>query len=118
MQFFLNPFNNINCPRITRCLISICFFRFRVNHGTAKRLLLNRRYIGDFGYPPIIDLEIFNKGKEQLMERADKLNRINRELEKPKREIPTNFTIEKENINESSPFSNAIRRYENIVERS
>lgn len=89
-----------------------------VNHGSAKRLLKNRRYIGEYNYPPIVELEIFNRAEEELNERAGKLNRINKELEKPKRVVPTKFFIKNNKCEGSYPFSKAIQNYHSIIERS
>ena len=36
------------------------------NHGTIKLMLLNRRYLGDDFYPPIISEEMFNAAAEEL----------------------------------------------------
>lgn len=46
-------------------------------HGTAKRLMENRHYLGDDFYPAIIDQETYDKAAIRL-ERAGKLGRLNR----------------------------------------
>lgn len=54
-------------------------------HGTAKRLMENRHYLGDDFYPAIIDQETYDKAAAIRLERAEKLGRLNRKKnEKPK----------------------------------
>lgn len=38
-------------------------------HGSAKRLLQNRHYLGDAYYPAIIDRETFDKAEQELKKR-------------------------------------------------
>ena len=45
-------------------------------HGTAKRLMENRHYLGDDFYPAIIDQETFDKAAAMRLERAGKLMKI------------------------------------------
>lgn len=47
-------------------------------HGTAKRLMENRHYLGDDFYPAIIDQETYDKAAAIRFERAGKLGRLNR----------------------------------------
>ncbi len=47
-------------------------------HGTAKRLMENRHYLGDDFYPAIIDQVTFDKAAAIRLERAGKLGRLNR----------------------------------------
>jgi hypothetical protein len=47
-------------------------------HGTAKRLMENRHYLGDDFYPAIIDQETYDKAAAIRLERAGKLGRLNR----------------------------------------
>ncbi len=47
-------------------------------HGTAKRLMENRHYLGDDFYPAIIDQETFDEAAAIRLERAGKLGRLNR----------------------------------------
>ena len=51
-------------------------------HGTAKRLMENRHYLGDDFYPAIIDQETYDKAAAIRLERAGKLGRLNRKKER------------------------------------
>ena len=62
-------------------------------HGSAGRMLRNKKYLGDDYYPAIIDKETFDKAEEIRMKRAKALGRV-WELEGKKDILfPTNFTI-------------------------
>lgn len=50
-------------------------------HGTARRLMENRHYLGDDFYPAIIDQETYDKAAAIRFERAEKLGRLNRKRE-------------------------------------
>lgn len=60
-------------------------------HSSAKRLMQNRHYLGDDFYPPIIDLETFNKAESLRLERAGKLGRLNRIKASKPLTVPTRF---------------------------
>ena len=45
-------------------------------HGTAKRLLMTKHYLGDDFYPAIIDVETYQKTLEELINRAAALGRL------------------------------------------
>ena len=62
-------------------------------HGTAKRLMENRHYLGDDFYPAIIDQESFDKAAAIRMERAGKLGRLNRKKELKAVVSPTGFRM-------------------------
>lgn len=62
-------------------------------HGTVKRLLTNRHYIGDNFYPAIIDDEIFNKAQMELTARAAALGRTNKATKQTIPKAPTIFSI-------------------------
>ena len=47
-------------------------------HGSVKRLLSNKHYLGDDFYPAIIDEGTFNKTQEEIMRRAEALGRTGR----------------------------------------
>ena len=66
----------------------------KLYHGSAGRMLQNKKYLGDDYYPAIIDKETFDKAEEIRMDRAMALGRV-RELKE--KNIPVFF--EKENIN-------------------
>ena len=62
-------------------------------HGTVKKLLSNRHYLGDAFYPAIIDEDTFTKAALEGDRRSEKLGRNNR-VQAPKvRKAPTRFTF-------------------------
>lgn len=60
-------------------------------HGTAKRMMENRHYLGDDFYPAIIDQETFDKAAAIRLERAGKLGRLNRKKNSKPTAAPTSF---------------------------
>lgn len=62
-------------------------------HGTAKRLLMTKHYLGDDFYPAIIDEETYQKAQEELINRAAALGRLNRTTKQKPIKTPTLFTI-------------------------
>lgn len=66
-------------------------------HGTAKRLMKNRHYLGDDFYPAIIDQETFAKAAAIRLERAEKLGRLNRKKESKPTASPTDFAWQPQN---------------------
>ena len=62
-------------------------------HGTVKKLLSNRHYLGDAFYPAIIDEDTFTKAALEGDRRSEKLGRNNR-VQAPKvKKAPTRFTF-------------------------
>ena len=62
-------------------------------HGTVKKLLNNRHYLGDAFYPAIIDEDTFTKAALEGDRRSEKLGRDNR-VQAPKvKKAPTRFTF-------------------------
>ena len=62
-------------------------------HGTVKKLLSNRHYLGDAFYPAIIDEDTFTKVALEGDRRSEKLGRNNR-VQAPKvKKAPTRFTF-------------------------
>ena len=62
-------------------------------HGTVKKLLSNRYYLGDAFYPAIIDEDTFTKAALEGDRRSEKLGRNNR-VQAPKvKKAPTRFTF-------------------------
>ena len=47
-------------------------------HGSVKRLLSNKHYLGDDYYPPIIDEDSFAKAQDEIARRAEALGRTGR----------------------------------------
>ena len=62
-------------------------------HGTAKRLMENRHYLGDDFYPAIIDQETYDKAAAIRLERAGKLGRLNKKKNTKPAAPPTNFRM-------------------------
>ena len=62
-------------------------------HGTAKRLMENRHYLGDDFYPAIIDQETYDKAAAIRFERAGKLGRLSRKKSVKPAASPTGFRI-------------------------
>ena len=62
-------------------------------HGTVKKLLNNRHYLGDAFYPAIIDEDTFTKAVLEGDRRSEKLGRNNRVPAPKVRKIPTRFTF-------------------------
>jgi cysteine synthase len=62
-------------------------------HGTAKRLMENRHYLGDDFYPAIIDQETYDKAAAIRLERAGKLGRLNRKKSAKPAASPTGFRM-------------------------
>lgn len=64
-------------------------------HGTAKRTMENRHYLGDDFYPAIIDKETFDKAAAIRLERAEKLGRLNKKKGSKPATVPTHFQLAK-----------------------
>ena len=62
-------------------------------HGTVKKLLSNRHYLGDAFYPAIIDEDTFTKAALEGDRRSEKLGRNNRVLTPKVKKAPTRFTF-------------------------
>lgn len=62
-------------------------------HGTAKRLMENRHYLGDDFYPAIIDQETYDKAAAIRFERAGKLGRLNMKKSVKPAASPTGFRM-------------------------
>lgn len=50
-------------------------------HGTAGKMLRNKRYLGDNYYPAVIDGDIFEKAEAERIKRATSLGRVWEEKE-------------------------------------
>ena len=48
----------------------------KLYHGSAGRMLRNKKYLGDDYYPAIIDKETFDKAEEIRIDRAKALGRV------------------------------------------
>lgn len=76
-------------------------------HGTVKRMITNRHYIGDEVYPPIIDADSFEKAQEELADRAKKLGRTNKVGRKKEIKIPLSFSLKHVKKHYDDPFAQA-----------
>lgn len=83
----------------------------KLYHGSAGRMLQNKKYLGDDYYPVIIDKETFDKAEEIRMSRAKALGRV-RELEGKKDILfPTKFTMPAVKKVSDDPFEQAAYAY-------
>lgn len=83
----------------------------KLYHGSAGRMLRNRKYLGDGYYPPIIDKETFDQAEAVRISRAKALGR-NWELEaKPASAAPTKFTMTPVKKVYEDPFMQAAYAY-------
>lgn len=83
----------------------------KLYHGSAGRMLRNRKYLGDGYYPPIIDKETFERAEAVRISRARALGRI-RELEtKPGGTAPTRFKMPPVKKVYDEPFMQAAYAY-------
>lgn len=64
-----------------------------VCHCSAKRLLENRRYLGDSFYPALIDRETYEAAGAERLRRAQRLGRLNRESSPARTSVPTRFRL-------------------------
>lgn len=83
----------------------------KLYHGSAGRMLRNKRYLGDDYYPAIIDKETFDKAEEIRMSRAKALGRV-QELEGKKDILfPTSFFMPAVKKVSDDPFEQAAYVY-------
>lgn len=83
-------------------------------HGSAGKMLRNKRYLGDDYYPAIIDQEIFDKAEKVRMGKARTLGRVRELVEDPKPEYSMKFTIPKVEQKYTDPFKQAEYAYSMI----
>lgn len=62
-------------------------------HGTVKRIIENKHYVGDNFYPPIIDKETYKSAQTEIKNRAIQLGRDKKFKETAPRKVPTDFTF-------------------------
>ena len=83
----------------------------KLYHGSAGRMLRNKKYFGDDYYPAIIDKETFDKAEEIRRSRAKALGRV-WELEGEKETIfPTSFSMPAVKKFSDDPFEQAAYAY-------
>lgn len=76
-------------------------------HGTVKRILINRRYLGDEFYPAIIGADLFDMAQKELAKRAAKLGRLEKASKKKEVVIPTQFSVKPVGEHFDNPFKQA-----------
>ena len=86
-------------------------------HGTAKRILQNRYYLGDNFYPAIIDRDTFDLVSTELVKRATQMGRLDKVKATVIKPIPTSFTMKQPNKVLPNPLRQAEYLY-SLIERS
>lgn len=76
-------------------------------HGTVKRMLQNRHYVGDSFYPAIVAKETFDAVARELEKRAAALGRLNRKRPTSSKAIPTGFIMRPPEMELPNPFQQA-----------
>ncbi len=84
------------------------------NSSSVKRILTNKKYLGNDIYPKIIDRESFEKAGQILKERAVAMGRVWEKEEEIIR-VPCKFRYKEEGILPLDPFERAIHQY-NLIE--
>ena len=80
------------------------------NSSSVKRILTNKKYLGNDIYPKIIDRESFGKAGQMLKERAVAMGRI-WEKEEEIIKVPCKFRYKKEDTLPLDPFERASYKY-------
>ena len=80
---------------------------FTPYHGSAKRILQNRHYLGDAFYPAILDEKIFDQAAAMLIKRAEKLGRLNKAKAPIVPKIPNHFYMLEPTVEEINPLLQA-----------
>lgn len=80
-------------------------------HGTAGKMLRNKRYLGDGYYPTIIDKETFEKAEEERARRAKRLGRIFEPKQIEKINALTGFIVGEVTQKYINPFKQAEYAY-------
>ena len=84
------------------------------NSSSVKRLLTNKKYLGNDIYPKIIDRESFEKAGQMLKERAVVMGRV-WEKEEETIKVPCKFRYKSEEVLPIDPFERASHQY-NLIE--
>lgn len=83
----------------------------KLYHGSAKRMMQNRHYLGDEYYPPIIEQSTFDAALAEQQKRAEALGRIY-EPQAAEEILPdTHFTIGRVEQKYEDPFRQAEYAY-------
>ena len=84
------------------------------NSSSVKRILTNKKYLGNDIYPKIIDRESFKKAGQMLKERAVAMGRV-WEKEEEIIKVPCKFRYKEEGALPLNPFERARHQY-NLIE--
>lgn len=84
------------------------------NSSSVKRILTNKKYLGNEIYPKIIDGESFEKAGQMLKKRAVAMGRV-WEKEEEIIKVPCKFRYKEEGILPLAPFERASHQY-NLIE--
>ena len=82
-----------------------------VNHCQAKRMMLNKKYLGTDYYPALVSEDIMEQVKAELTRRAGKLGRVFEPKEQDLPIVPTRFQFGKEEMSFNNPFLQAQYMY-------
>ena len=85
-----------------------------VNHCQAKRMMLNKKYLGTDYYPALVSEDIMEQVKAELTRKAGKLGRVFEPKEQDLPIVPTRFQFGKEEMSFDNPFLQAQYMYELI----
>ena len=85
-----------------------------VNHCQAKRMMLNKKYLGTDYYPALVSEDIMEQVKAELTRRAGKLGRVFEPKAQDLPIVPTRFQFGKEEMSFDNPFLQAQYMYELI----
>ncbi|PMC81805.1 recombinase family protein [Anaerococcus hydrogenalis] len=80
------------------------------NNSSVKRILTNKKYLGNEIYPKIIDRESFEKAGQILKERAVAMGRVWEKEEKIIK-VPCKFRYREEGVLPLDPFERASYKY-------
>ena len=84
----------------------------RMSHGSVKRLLQNKHYLGDDFYPAIIDQQTYAAAEEERQRRSAALGRGNRQLKQMERgNIPVRFKLGPVDRKKKDPYEQAAYIY-------
>lgn len=80
------------------------------NSSSVKRILTNKKYLGNEIYPKIVDRESFEKAGQMLKERAVAMGRVWEKEEEIIR-VPCKFRYKSEEVLPLDPFERASYKY-------
>lgn len=83
----------------------------KLYHGSAKRMMQNRHYLGDEYYPPIIEQSTFDAALAEQQKRAEALGRVYEPQAAEAISPDTHFTIGRVEQKYEDPFRQAEYAY-------